>query len=183
MNTDTSPPHRPDNGRSRWDSVPSIVTQNPLAARLLQSPLAVKLSKYTAGSVVATVCSYVTFVVAYALGAGSVVATVLGWLAGAVPNYFMNRNWTWGRKGRHDVLREVLPYAAIVLVTVCVASLTTHFADLLIPKLVQTHWVQVGLVSVVFLGTYGVLFAARFVLLDRLFRGRSRHQVPSTTRR
>lgn len=158
--------------------------QNSHAARLLKSPLGVKLSKYTAGSVIAFVCSAIAFPIAYGLlGTGSTLATIIGWLAGAVPNYFLNRNWTWGRKGRHDVLREVLPYVVIILITVGLASLSTHYTELLVPKLTDAHWLQVGLVSGVFLLTYVVLFAARFVLLDRLFRGRnSRAQVPSTTR-
>jgi len=149
------------------------------AAQLLRSPTGVKLSKYTAGSVVATVCSEVVFLVVYAVGLGSVAATVLGWLAGAVPNYFLNRNWTWGRKGRHSLRREVLPYAAIVLVTVAVASLTTHGAGLLVPKLTDQHWLQVGLVGAVFLATYGILFVGRFVLLDRLFHGRRDSRQPA----
>ncbi|MQA01400.1 MAG: hypothetical protein GEV07_01300 [Streptosporangiales bacterium] len=158
--------------------------QNPLAARILRSPLGVKLSKYTAGSVIATICSEVAFLFVYGVvGAGSTAATVLGWLAGAVPNYFLNRNWTWGRKGRHDLLREVLPYVAIVLVTVGLASLSTHAASILVPKVTSIHWLEVGLVGAVFLATYAVLFAGRFVLLDRLFRPRSRRQVPTTTRK
>lgn len=155
-----------------------------IAGQFLRSPIGVRLSKYTAGSVVATACSEVVFLVVYGVaGAGSVAATVLGWLAGAVPNYFLNRSWTWGRKGRHDLRREVLPYAVIVLVTVGVASLSTHAASILVPKLTGIHWLEVALVGSVFLAAYGALFAARFVLLDRLFgRERSRHQVPSTTR-
>ncbi|HEX6445796.1 MAG TPA: GtrA family protein [Streptosporangiales bacterium] len=153
-------------------------------AQVVRRSLVGRLTRYTAGSVVATVCSEVTFLLVYGLfHGGSLLASVLGWLAGAVPNYFLNRSWTWGRKGRHDLRREVLPYAAIVLVTVGVASLTTHAAGVLVPRLISTHWLQVGVVGAVFLATYGVLFAARFVLLDRLFGlARSRHQVDTTTR-
>lgn len=158
--------------------------RNRVTAALMRSPLGVKLSKYTAGSLVATVCSEVAFLLVYGvLGAGTTVATVLGWLAGAVPNYFLNRNWTWGRKGRHDLFREVLPYVAIILATVGLASLSTHAASVLVPKVTSVHWLEVAVVGAVFLATYAVLFAARFVLLDRLFRSRSRHQVPTTTRK
>ncbi|MBO0828193.1 MAG: GtrA family protein [Streptosporangiales bacterium] len=161
-----------------------------IQARAQQPPhvarrsLLIRFTKYTAGSVVATVCSEVTFLLVYGVfHGGSVVASVLGWLAGVIPNYFLNRSWAWGRKGRHDLRREVLPYAAIALVTVGLASLTTHVAGVLVPRLISTHWLQVGVVGAVFLATYGVLFAARFVLLDRLFGlPRSRHQVDTTTR-
>lgn len=157
--------------------------QEPPQAAARRS-LFIRFTKYTAGSVIATVCSEVTFLLVYGVfHGGSVAASVLGWLAGVVPNYFLNRNWAWGRKGRHDLRREVLPYAAIAVVTVGIASLTTHAAGVLVPRMVSTHWLQVGVVGAVFLATYGVLFAARFMLLDRLFGlARSRHQVETTTR-
>lgn len=133
-------------------------------------PLGTRMFRYAAGSVVATVCSEAMFLLVYGVfHGGSVGASVLGWFAGAVPNYFLNRSWTWGRKGRHDLRREILPYAAIVLVTVGLASLTTHAAGVLVPRLTSTHWLQVGVVGAVYLATYGVLFTARFMLLDRLF--------------
>lgn len=153
--------------------------------RFLRSGTGLRLSRFTVCSIIATVCSEAVFLFVYGVvGGGSVLASVLGWLAGAIPNYTLNRSWTWGLRHRPDLRREVLPYVAIVLATVGVASVTTHVAGLLVPKITDTHWLQVGLVGAVFLGTYGVLFAARFVLFDRVFRrSRSRRQVPTTTRR
>lgn len=154
-------------------------------SRAVRSPTGARVLKYATGSVIAAGCSEAGFLIAFGLlHTGSTVASVLGWLSGAVPNYFLNRSWTWQRKGRHDLLREVLPYAAIVLAIVGLASLSTHYASVLAPTVTDTHWLGVLIVGGVFLGTYAVLFVGRFLLLDLLFRGRprSRHQVPNTTR-
>lgn len=156
------------------------------AGRTLRSPAGVRATRYTAGSVVATVCSEVAFLLLYGVAhTGSTAATVLGWLAGAVPNYLLNRSWAWGRKGRPQLARELLPYAGIVAGTLAVASVTTHYAGIGAASVTELDWLRVLLVGAAFLGTYGVLFVVRFMLLDRLFRGRrrSRHQVASTAHR
>ncbi len=129
-----------------------------------------KLLRYVTGSVVATVCSEVAFVVLYGVvGLGTAWSSVLSWLAGAIPNFWLNRNWAWQRTGRPSLRREVVPYAAIVLVTLLLATLLTHLADAWLHHEGVSHSVRVTLVAAVFLGTYVVVFALRFLMLERLF--------------
>jgi hypothetical protein len=63
----------------------------------------------------------------------------------------------------------VLPYAAIILTTLVLATLATHGADVLLHDRGVTHRVRVALVAGVFLAVYVVVFGIRFVLLERLF--------------
>src|SRR3954454_25137483 len=103
----------------------SVATATSGATRLVP-----KLLRYFTGSVVATVCSEVVFVVLYGLlDVGTTWASVLSWLAGAIPNFWLNRNWAWQRKVRPSLRREVAPYAAVVIVTLLLATLLTHLAD------------------------------------------------------
>jgi putative flippase GtrA len=139
--------------------------------------------RYTVGSVLAGVLSQTVFVACYALGAPPVVATVTAFVAGAVPNYLLNRRWAWRQPGPAHLGREVLPYAAIVVATALTAAAVTTAADRLVRTAVVDRGWQVVLVGAAFLGTYGVLFVLKFVLFDRwVFVGRSRHQVPTSTR-
>ncbi|HEX5414903.1 MAG TPA: GtrA family protein, partial [Chloroflexota bacterium] len=74
------------------------------------------LSRYTAGSAICFVISEIVFVAVFwphLLGAkgSSLVASV----AGIIPGYYLNRTWTWGRRERSDLWREVVPYWAIAL--------------------------------------------------------------------
>jgi len=129
-----------------------------------------KLLRYFTGSVIATVCSEVAFVALYGLlSVGTTWSSVLSWLAGAVPNFWLNRNWAWQRTGRPSLRREVLPYAAIIVTTLVLATLLTHAADVWLHHQGVSSSVRVTLVAAVFLGTYVVVFALRFVLLERLF--------------
>ncbi|MPZ87263.1 MAG: hypothetical protein GEU81_04140 [Nitriliruptorales bacterium] len=154
----------------------------------MNGPLRRKLSRYTAGSVIAGLCSEVGFLLVYGTAlADTRVASVVGFLAGAIPNYLLNRSWTWGRRGRPDVLREVVPYVAVVLASVVAAAAVTSFVDRHVGELTTSRPLQVALVTLAFGATYGLLFVGKFVVFDRLLfadrrERRSRHQVDSTTR-
>ncbi len=129
-----------------------------------------RILRYAAGSGVATVCSEVTFLCLYGpLRASPAVASVVGWLAGAVPSYWLNRTWAWGRRGRASLTREVLPYVAIILGTLLLATLATSAADAILNRSRISDDVRVILVGATFLGVYGVVFLLRYLLFDRLF--------------
>ena len=150
---------------------PTGVTHRAGARRRLGG----RVLRYSAGSAVATVCSAVTFLVAYgAFQASPAVATVIGWLAGAAPNYWLNRTWTWRRRGRPSLTHEVLPYAAIVGFTLLIAAVATSAADSVLDGGQVSAGVRVGLVGGTFLAVYAAVFLLRFFLLDQLFQRLSR---------
>jgi putative flippase GtrA len=152
------------------DSVPGL-SASSIAASPARRELGTKVLRYAAGSVVATVCSEVTFLLLYGVvHTTPVVASVLGWLAGALPNYWLNRSWTWRRTGRPSLTRELLPYIAIVLGTLLLAAVSTSAVDSALSGTSTSHPVRVLLVGGTFLGVYGLIFLVRFFLLDRLFR-------------
>ncbi len=126
--------------------------------------------RYVAGSAVATVCSEATFLLLYGpVDTSPAAASVVAWFAGAVPNYWLNRTWTWQRQGRPSLRGELIPYIAIILGTLLLAVLATTAADHLLSTTSTSPNLQVLLVGAVFLGVYGLVFLVRFALLDRLF--------------
>jgi putative flippase GtrA len=118
-------------------------------------------ARYSASSVVATVVSQIAFALCYWLWSAAVVATLVAWLAGAVPNYLLSRRWAWGRKG------QLLPYAMIVIGSAVTAALVTTATDHLVQGIDSHAW-KTLLVTGSYFGTYGVLFILKFVLFDRL---------------
>jgi putative flippase GtrA len=147
-------------------STPAATGAHPAVRRELGR----KVFRYAAGSVVATVCSEVTFLLLYGVvHSTTVVASVVGWLAGALPNYWLNRTWTWRRRGRPSITRELAPYVAIVLGTLVLAAVATSAVDNALSGDRTSSIVRTALVGGTFLGVYAVVFLIRFFLLDRLF--------------
>ncbi|MFF0339239.1 GtrA family protein [Kribbella sp. NPDC004875] len=118
-------------------------------------------AKYSASSVVATVVSQLAFALCYWFGTAALVATLVAWLAGAIPNYVLNRRYTWGRSG------QKLPYTLIVIGSAVTAALVTSLTDHLVRGLESHAW-KTLLVTGSYFATYAVLFIVKFVLFDRL---------------
>lgn len=130
-----------------------------------------KAMRYTGGSIIAAGCSEATFLLVYGvLGVSPGWTSVLAWLAGAIPNYWLNRRWTWGHRGRPSLRGELLPYALIVGATLLLAALATGATHRALVGADISAGLRVLLVAGTFLGVYVVMFGLRFLLLDRLFR-------------
>jgi putative flippase GtrA len=129
-----------------------------------------KLLRFGASSIVAVVCSETTFLLLYGPAhASSTVASVCAWIAGAIPNYWINRTWTWGRRGRPSMSRELVPYAAIVLGTLGLAIAATAIGDAVLRDHGVSDATRTGLVGAIYLGVYAAMFFVRFFLFDRMF--------------
>ena len=128
--------------------------------------------------------SEVTLLVCYAaVGLAPGVSSTLAWLVGALLNWWLSRRWTWRRRGRPSLTREVLPYAAIILTTLVLAALVTAGVDAWLREAEVSGTTRTVAVGVAFAGVYVAMFALRYVLLDRLFRPREpvRPSQESTT--
>ncbi len=143
--------------------------------RQLRHPRALLWWRYSASSFVATVTSQLTFLVVYGLvGAAAAVASVSAFVAGTVPNYLLNRRWTWAHGGKHR-LYHLLPYAAIVIGTAVIAIFVTTAVDHRADGWTDSQIVRTVLVGGSYLATYGVMFVLKFVMFDRyVFGGRAR---------
>jgi putative flippase GtrA len=131
-----------------------------------------KVLRFGTGSIVATVCSQATFYLLYGpAGATTTVSSVLAWFAGAIPNYWINRSWTWGRRGRPSIRRELLPYAAIVLGTLVLAIVATSAVARALDSTSVSNGARTLVVTGTYFTVYAVMFVVRFVLFNRLFKG------------
>ena len=78
-----------------------------------------------------------------------------------VPTYVANRLWVWPADGTPDVRREILIYWLLTLLNVGVASAAVAVAEAL--------GASEAKLVVVLLGSYVVVWLARFAILDRYF--------------
>lgn len=123
--------------------------------------------RYAAGSVVAMGCSEIVLIGTISLTPlGATTAAALAWLAGAVPNYVLNRRWAWKRDGSADFRREVLPYWIITIVTALLAIAATKAADEWLRRSVSDRAELSVLLGAAYLAAYGIVFVIKFALFD-----------------
>jgi putative flippase GtrA len=151
-------------------------------------------TRFAAGTVVSTACSQLTFVLLFGVvQAGAAVSGAAAFLAGAIPNFFIHRFWTWRRSGPVEMRRELLPYLAVITFSGLVATGLTTGIDRLVSGVLRDHVVHTAVIAIVYSLSYLPLFVLKFALLDRLVFGSddaarrrrarvSRDQVPTSTR-
>jgi len=156
-----------------------------------RTPFVLRLWRYGAGSVVAFVVSSVAVTVCYSwFGLGAITSSTIAFLAGAVPNWVLNRRWAWEKRGREGVGRETTLYALVTLASWGAYSAVTKLAALAVAGSGATE--RDVVVTVSYMGANVVFSALKYVAYDRVVfvdRGgrsepsplASRSQVPTTT--
>ncbi len=126
-----------------------------------------KLTRYSIGSVVAVATSEVVFSACYGFGwLGTTASSVVAFVAGAIPNWVLNRRWAWQRRGRVRIGREVILYAGISVVSLVAAAVSTKLASRAAPEVTANHDLKVALVALAYLASNAVLFGLKFGMYE-----------------
>lgn len=88
-------------------------------------------------------------------------ANIVGVAVSAIPAYYMNRAWVWGKRGKSHWKKEVLPFWVFTGAGLLLSTIAIHFA--------QDHTDNRFVILFVQLCAFGVLWVVRFFVLDRLF--------------
>ncbi len=151
------------------------LADTPLGRRITQSPLSARITRYTLGSIVAAATSAIVFAALYVMGFGTTTCSIVAFLAGAVPNWILNRRWAWRVEGRIAFGREIVAYVIVSAVTLFITSETTAWTQRQVQSIPAHHGIRVLLVTASYLAVFAVLFVARFAVYEVwIFSGRSR---------
>jgi putative flippase GtrA len=164
-----------------------------LTQRFSRSPFAKKVTKYAIGSAIALLTSIIVFALMYvALSGHTTLDSIVAFVAGAVPNWILNRRWAWKIEGRVEFLREIVAYIAISGVVLVASSLGTGAMQTWVKGHVTPHHgIRVILVTGAYVFVQAVLFVVKFLVYEKwVFSGqsrlraavRSRHQVWTAAR-
>ncbi len=133
---------------------------------------------------VAAGTSAIVFPLLYVLGASTTVCSVCAFAAGAIPNWTLNRRWTWKVEGRVAFGREIIAYVLISASTLVILSLVTGWAHQQVQSIPAGHGIRVLLVTASYFGVLAVLYGVRYFLYERwIFSGRSRIRAALRSRR
>jgi putative flippase GtrA len=145
-----------------------------------------RIARFALSSMVAATTSAIVFSALYVLGASTTACSICAFIAGAIPNWTLNRRWTWNLKGRVAFGREILAYLIVSAATLVILSLVTQWTHDHVQGIPAGHGIRVALVTGSYFGVLAVLYGVRFFLYHHwIFSGqsrvraavRSRHQV------
>ncbi len=81
-------------------------------------------------SVISVVVSLVVlFVTLYFFKWSARTSNIVAVSVSAIPSYFLNRAWAWGKSGRSHLLKEVVPFWAMAFLGFVVSTWAAMFAE------------------------------------------------------
>lgn len=140
----------------------------PLLDRLRSGRVG-RLVKFGMVSAVSIVVSQVSIAVLFGLFRLSAQWSNIGAACIAlVPSFQLSRRWVWQKKGSSHLTREVVPFWAMALIGLALSTVAAGLAEDWAKANLTSHFARTIVVMVGVLGSYGVLWLARFFILDHL---------------
>ena len=126
-----------------------------------------KFLKYSAVSVISVMVNLVLLVFAFAaLGWSAAPANIFAVGVSAIPSYYLNRAWAWGKRGRSHLLKEVVPFWALAFLGLVISTIAVHEVG---NNIKQYHKaVQTVIVAATNIGAFGVLWVVKFIIFNEL---------------
>ncbi|MGI8864639.1 MAG: GtrA family protein [Solirubrobacteraceae bacterium] len=180
----------PDRNQGLRFALAARVTNHHVWARLTRTALSTRFTKYALGSVVAFVCSNVAFVLFYLVNATTTACSIAGFVAGAIPNWVLNRRWAWQQQGRPPA-RQIIGYIGVSIVVLVTTSAATGWTNSQVQSIPPHQGLRLLIVTASYVAVTIVLFAAKFGIYEYwVFSEHSRvraafrllRQVPRTAR-
>lgn len=133
-----------------------------LERQLGRWPGMVKLVKYSAASVSGVISSVITLnTCLLVFGLDAVTSNIIAVTVGSIPNYLINRAWTFNKAGRHSFTREILPFWLMAVLGLVLSTFSVAWAD----TRFDGNTIALNLAN---LGAFGVLWVAKFFVLERI---------------
>ncbi len=155
-----------------------------LYTRLRASAHAGKITRYAIGSVVALATSIVVFAVMYVLGINTTICSIAAFVAGAVPNWILNRRWAWKIRGQVSIMREIVGYIAISVAVLVMSSAATGWTSSEVQSIPAHHGIRVLLVTAAYVAVQAFFFGVKYLVYEHwVFAGKSRFRAAWRSRR
>jgi putative flippase GtrA len=97
-------------------------------------------------------------------------STLAGNLIASVPAYQLNRRWTWGKRGKSHLRREIVPFWALTFLGIGVSQLGALWARHEVRTHHWSHIVNTGLVVFANLASFAIFWVLKLIVFNRIFR-------------
>jgi putative flippase GtrA len=123
--------------------------------------------RYSLVSVISVVVSQVVLFVAQSFWSART-SNIVAVCISAVPSYYLNRVWAWGKSGRSHLMKEILPFWSLALLGLVFSTWAADFAETEAHHVTSSDLGVRLVVNAAALAAFGVLWVAKFVIFNRL---------------
>jgi len=133
------------------------------------TPHGKRMFRYTMVSVVAVPVGVVFLLFGlYVLGLSRGWAGIFGAFFGAIPSYYLNRTWAWGKTGKSHLWKEIVPFWVIAIISTLFAGWTVQQAGNFIDDHKLKGLITTAILLGAYLGGFAILWLIKYFIFNTL---------------
>lgn len=138
-----------------------------------------KMVRYSLVSVISVMVSQVVLFVAQSFWSART-SNIVAVCISAVPSYYLNRAWAWGKTGRSHFMKEIVPFWSLALLGLVFSTWAAGYAESNAHRITTSELGGRLIVNFAALAAFGVLWVGKFFIFNKvLFAHRPEPSVPA----
>ncbi|MHB8190999.1 MAG: GtrA family protein [Ferrimicrobium sp.] len=94
-------------------------------------------------------------------------SNVIATAVAAVPSYYLNRSWAWGKSGHSHLVKEVIPFWALAFLGLWLSIFTVGVANGFAVSHGYPHIVDALLVNTASIAAFGIVWIGKFFIFNK----------------
>jgi putative flippase GtrA len=132
-----------------------------------RTPAGRKMVRYSLVSVVSVIVSQIVLFVAQSFWSART-SNIVAVCISAIPSYYLNRAWAWGKTGKSHLMKEILPFWSLALLGLVFSTWAADYAEANAHRLTASDLGVRLVVNAAALAAFGVLWVGKFFIFNRL---------------
>jgi putative flippase GtrA len=131
-----------------------------------------KIIRFTSVSAIATLTSNLVLILVRSthLIEGAIAATVFSNFVATFPSYWLNRTWTWGKRGRSHIRKEILPFWTMSALGITFSIFGAIVAKKIIHGQQLPYLAGTALLVFANLASFGIFWVLKLKLFNHIFK-------------
>jgi len=143
-----------------------------------RTPAGRKMVRYSLVSVVSVIVSQVVLFVAQSFWSART-SNIVAVCVSAVPSYYLNRAWAWGKTGKSHLMKEIVPFWGLAFLGLILSTWAADFAETWAHSNTDSELLVRLVVNGAALGAFGVLWIGKFFIFNKVLFAHQPEPTPA----
>jgi putative flippase GtrA len=126
-----------------------------------------KMVRYSLVSVISVVVSQIVLFLAQSFWSARS-ANIFAVCVSAVPSYYLNRAWAWGKTGKSHLVKEILPFWGLAILGLILSTWAADYAESNAHHITSSELGARLIVNFAALAAFGILWVGKFFIFNKV---------------
>jgi putative flippase GtrA len=126
-----------------------------------------KMIRYSLVSVISVIVSQVVLFIAQSFWSART-SNIIAVCVSAVPSYYLNRAWAWGKTGKSHLMKEIVPFWSLALLGLIFSTWAADYAETNAHSITTSELGTRLIVNGAALAAFGILWVGKFFIFNKV---------------